>query len=177
MKSNEVLSPDHKAVGYFINIPRKLLQFHDADHLAEYVLYDLSRDHCFNFNKAAYFVDNPDFDCMKGIAGYEKRESCALPADYWHSPDTLAPGLQQSTFNSRVRTLTRASHKRGSYADEHLVREVAHELGIEKPELCLWNMKHNNHGVLMYEYADANAAASAECVAKGSCLLGFCPIV
>ena len=176
MKPNGVGTPDHRALCYMVHIPRKMLQLHGDDHLAQYVLHDLAGEQCLNFNKAAYFVDNPDFDCMKGVAGYSRTEACLLPANFWQSQEPFTEALQQSEFNKAVRTLLRASHKKGTYADEKLVKEVAHELGLNKPEYCIWNMKHDNHGVLMYEQADAQDAPSKECVLSGVCLLGFTPI-
>lgn len=176
MKRNEVSSSNHHRLHHIINIPRKMLLLHDNDHLAQYVLCDLSQERCFNFNKAAYFVDNPDFDCLKGVAGYARQELANMPEDIWGDSDSFVQQLQKSNFNHQVRDVLRASHKRGSYADDHLVEDVAGQLGLSKPHYCMWHMKHDNHGILMYETCTTEEEPSQDFIASGACLLGFCPV-
>lgn len=176
MKRNEAMSPDYQAMCHIITIPQKMLQLHDDDHLAEYILQDLSQKNCLNFQKAAYFVDNPDFDCLKGIAGYSCTEPDFIHEKFWKNPKGGKEALQKSPFNTQVRSYLRASHKRGALADHHLVQEVADQLGMQHPQYCTWTMKHDNHGILMYQYANEEEAPSAHCVLSGACLLSFCTI-
>jgi len=177
MKRPNYSTTDHQAIQYVASLPRKMLKYHDHDHMAEHVLYELARPHCLNFHKAAYFVDNPDFDCLKGVAGYCEEESSPLPEDIWQSHDQARTFFSNSSFNNKVRNVIRASHKRGSLADEHLVEEVAGSLGLKSPHYCMWDMKHDNHGILMYEHPAEAQNPSEACVLSGVCLLGFCPIV
>ena len=176
MKRPDNNGSDHRAISHLISLPRKMLQFHDEEHLAQYLLYDLAKESCLNLHKAAYFVDNPDFDCLRGVAGYCRVESPAWPEDFWQATDLASAIVSSSAFNNQVRTLVRASHKRGTLADEHLVEEVAEKLGLDQPHFCMWDMKHDNHGILMYQYADSNNAPTKGCVLSGVCLLSFCPI-
>ena len=51
-------------------LPRKMLSLKGQENVTEFVLHELCHKNCFNLDKAAYFVDNPDFDCLKGMAGF-----------------------------------------------------------------------------------------------------------
>ena len=43
--------------------------------MSEFVLHDICNPNCFNLQKAAFLVDNPDFDCLKGVAGFSADEA------------------------------------------------------------------------------------------------------
>ena len=59
-------------------LPQKILSLHGRADLAEFVLRDLCHERCFNLKKAAFFIDNPDFNHLKGIAGFchEENPNC-----------------------------------------------------------------------------------------------------
>ena len=70
-------NPERSALvlGNILKIPKKLLSAQHVDNVAEFVLHERSHENCFNLRRAAYFVDNPDFNCLKGIAGFCRKEA------------------------------------------------------------------------------------------------------
>ncbi len=78
----------HKSGGDLLRqvtqIPTRILKNHDLHGLSSLLLHHLSSDECFNLSKAAYFVDNPDFDQLVGVAGFARDE--AAQCDIWDQP-------------------------------------------------------------------------------------------
>lgn len=69
------MSPRHKQVLVCLScLPHKMLSVHGLSNATEFVLHELCQSSCFNLKKAAYFVDNPDFDRLQGVAGFNKEE-------------------------------------------------------------------------------------------------------
>ncbi len=74
MKPNE-LTPRYEALlRCFTHLPQQILSLHKIDNATEYVLHSLCDAGCLDLQKAAYLVDNPDFDCLQGVAGFNKAE-------------------------------------------------------------------------------------------------------
>ena len=159
-------------------LPRKILGLQGQENLTEFVLHDLAGADCFNLHRAAYFVDNPDFDCIKGIAGFNRQEIEGLPSDVWQDADRFSERMRSSVFNQRVRKLERPSFRRIGSTDEEIARELAE--GIEMPHyhFCSWDTKHNNHGFLVYEPVEEekHRTLTSFYVKDAACLLGLCPI-
>lgn len=155
-------------------LPRKMLLLYDLDAIAELVLHDLCSEQCFNLRKAVYFVDNPDFDCMKGIAGFCSDEAFKEKACMWEQPDAFVQYIKKAPYNQKVRSIQQCSMKRSKTPDEEIMRALAQECAIEHPKCHVWDMKHDNRGIFIYESADD--ADVDECIEDGVCLLSFCPI-
>lgn len=170
-----VISPrQQKVMSCLICMPQKILSLHGQNNVSEFVLHDLCKPECFNLKKAAYFVDNPDFDQFKGIAGFDY---CDLNScnDAWQAPDTFSEIMKKSSFNQKVRSINHSSVRRGSNEENKLIEEVAQQLRMENPRCRTWGLKHDNHGVFLYEECP-EAQELADQLEKGLCLLGFCPI-
>lgn len=159
-------------------LPRKILGLHGQENLTEFVLHDLAAADCFNFHRAAYFVDNPDFDCLKGIVGFNRQEVGGVSSDVWQDADRFSERMRGSAFNQRVRNFERPSLRRIGSPDEVIARELAD--GIEMPHyhFCSWDTKHQNHGFLIYEPVeeDKHREIALPFVKDAACLLGLCPI-
>lgn len=175
MPGNEVYTKDQRAFCYLGQMPRRMLKLHGNDHVTECVFYDLCHENCFNLNKAAYFVDSPDFDCLKGVSGYARTEACQLPQDFWASPALHSTALKTLPFNQQVRNVMQCSVRRGRHFDDTVAHELAEKLGLERPHYCTWDMKHDNHGILLYETSTEDVP-SPDCILSGAGLLSFCPI-
>ena len=81
-------------------LPQKIVNLHGLENITEFVLHDLCHRSCFNLNKAAYFVDNPDFDCLKGIAGFHHDE--VYPGeDIWFNPQAFSDHMESASFNKK----------------------------------------------------------------------------
>jgi len=141
--------------------------------VSQFVLHDICSADCLNLQKAAYVVDNPDFDCLKGVAGFSIQE--AYPKDLWQSPDSFIQHMEKASFNKKVRGLTVPSMRRNKKSDKDTTRFVADYLEIIDPVFCTWAMKHDNHGFLVYE-TQKSCPAATELVLNGACYLGFCPV-
>ena len=157
-------------------LPRKMITLHGNGNVCEFVLHELCHPKCFNLKKAAYFIDNPDFDCLKGVAGISQDETLAVD-DIWQKPEEFSLYMRQSPFNQKVRSLTRSSAKKISVeGDKELAIDVAHELGITNIGYCSWTSKHDNHGILVFEKGAPQEEVDQDDLLNGVSLLSFCPI-
>lgn len=156
---------------YLNRLPRKMLALHGQDNMTEFVLHDLCNADCFNLKKAAYFIDNPDFNCLKGVAGYSAQE--AYPAsDLWENPEAFTQHMQQSSFNQKIRGYNGLSLRKQGKQDDAIVTDLANQFAL--PNIFYgWQMKHDNHGLLIYE---ADQEFPHDYLMNGVCLLSFCPI-
>lgn len=173
---SELLHRQNAMLGKMISLPRKMLQLKNQDNMTEFVLHELCHRDCLNLEKAAYFVDNPDFNCFKGMAGFSLPEAY-VSDDIWKNPSSFSTHMQGSAFNQKVRGLARPSLRRDNKADEDIVHAVATELHLQNPGYYSWDMKHDNHGILIYERGCKEGdACSVDYVLNGLSLLSFCPI-
>ena len=129
-------------------LPRKMLL--GMDNVTEFVVHELCSNRCFDLEKAAYFIDNPDFNCLKGVAGFS-RDEVFHEEDIWDSPDAFSKKMASSLFNKKVRTIASESCKRHGALQEDFVRSAASELGFNDIGFCTWDMKHDNHGIFISE--------------------------
>jgi hypothetical protein len=160
------------------HLPRKMVSLQGNKNLPNFVLYDFCHESCFNFPKAAYLVDNPDFDCFKGICGLNKQEKdfCQGITDIWKESDHYCRYIEQSPFNKKVREIARPSISKHNEAYDKVLDAVSHQLGFSKPEYFSWLMKHDNHGYLIVEDAKDLDTYLQEYLKNGIHLLSFCPI-
>lgn len=159
------------------SMPRKMLLLHGSDNTTEFVLHDLCNEHCFNLHKAAYLVDNPDFDCIQGVAGFSQQE--AYPKeDIWQDPDKFSRHMQEALFNQQVRSFTKSSchNSTGGISDE-TIYAIAKELHFDNVHYCCLDMKHNNKGILIYEpHHNAQNNHDRDDMVTALSLLSFCPV-
>lgn len=176
MKPEELLTRQHALLHVLSGLPTKILSWYSLDYLPVFVLHEIACKDCFNLNKAAFLIDNPDFDLLKGVAGISREESYAGNSPIWDDRDQFMAHMQRSTFNDKVRNHLQVSCKRQSKPDAELFGSIADELGMQNYNVCSWNMKHDNHGYLMYEKADHDDTACDDYIIHGASMLGFCPI-
>lgn len=169
------LNKEYLLLNRLNGLPKKVLQNYSQEYITELLLLELCHN-CFDIHKAAYFVDNPDFDCIRGVAGYCKEDVCEVPQDVWQNPQDYYAKIKQFPFNQRVRGLQRASVKRAPRPDEEIVEEIARELQMGEHGYYAWDMKHDNHGIFVYEKNDL-LSADDERIVNAISLLGFCPII
>ncbi len=178
MEQGELLVRYKKMVTRLTNLPKRIISLHDDEsfaNIAEFVLYDLCHEDCFNLNKAAFLVDNPDFNCMQGVAGFSRHEPFTDRELIWDKPDTFTSFMQQSPFNRRVRSFNASSTRRNGNQYNQVVHEVAQSLGLREPAFSVWDMKHANNGVLVYECADQEKLFDEHLI-NSLHLLSFCPV-
>ena len=163
-------------LGCVYTLPKSMVKIHGAENMSEFLLHHLSDVHCFNFHKAAYFVDNPDFNHLKGVVGFQS-ESAYQEKNPWNSPDQFTHHMKQSDFNQKVRTIARESTKRNNQSDQEIVNELSKVLDLHNPIHRCWPMKYDNHGLLVFELADQNEQELVEEMLNESLyLFAFCPV-
>jgi len=175
MKQDELLARHCEVLGCLSWLPRKIVSIHGKDNVTEFVLHELMHEKCFNFDKAAYLINNPDFDCLKGVAGVCRQERTSMP-DIWQSADQFSSHMLQAPFNQKVRSVMRKSLKKDIEAQKDVLAMLANDLGFENHTFCSWNLKHDNQGFLVFEKSDKEALTSDDHLLSGLSLLSFCPV-
>lgn len=169
------LSPKNlQILGLLTSLPKNILSMHGHENVSEFVLHDLCKPECFNLKYAAYFIDNPDFDCCKGIAGFAQEEKYQDDS-VWKNPESFSEFMKRSAFNQKVRKVSRPSYRRCNGCEGEIVKELAGNLGMTNPEFFSWDLKHDNHGIVIFEQVPTNNHQLDDYL-HGLCLLGFCPI-
>lgn len=158
----------------FLHLPEKLLLFHELENISEFILHALCDQNCFNLSKAAYFIDNHDFDHLKGIVGFDKNESYKDEKEIWDNRDNFSVHMKQCTFNQKVRTLNLKSTLKTEDKEKYLIEEVAKKLEIYNPSFYSWKIKYDNHGILIFETISKDNYIDHDLI-KAVTLLGFCP--
>jgi len=174
MKRDDFSECRLKVVHSLSRLPQKIAAAHSNENVAGLVLHELANDGCFNFVRAAYLIDNPDFDCLRGVAGFYQDE--AYPdANAWQDMQKFGYHVQSAPFNQRVRGILRPSFRRRGASDSELAGALAGELGMRQHALHRWGMKNDNHGLLLYEI-NTDDAHDSDDLANGASLLSFCPV-
>ncbi len=161
---------------YLAGIPKKMVSVHGIENVPEFVLHELCHEGCFNIPKAAYFVDNPDFDHLKGVAGYNAPECYSEHSTMWQDPETFTLFMRSCPFNQTVRSCGRKSIRRNGHVTSQVVDEIATDLGFAKPDILEWQLKHDNHGLLVYDASSDQMRDLAHHLEHSLYLLSFCPV-
>jgi AraC-like DNA-binding protein len=168
----------HMALLKFLNcLPRKIIECHGQEYVPHLVLHDFCHELCFNLSKVAYLIDNPDFNCIKGVAGICKHEKgyCADVKDVWREQQKYCSYLQESEFNNKVCSFACESLK-NKKSEQEAINEIAQQLGFSDPRYLIWPMKHDNHGILLFQAEDGDAELIEEHLEHGVYYLGLCPV-
>lgn len=170
----QVLERQTRILQNLSRLPRLMTNIHGRDNISLFLLHELCSEPCFNLRKAAYFVDNPDFNCLRGVAGFSHDQAYPEIKKIWQDPDGFTTHMERSAFNTKVRSVSHESFKQSN--DQQLLHELAKNLEFCKCANCSWNMRHDNYGLLMYEKNDPQDTAVDEYLVDGMSLLSFCPI-
>lgn len=155
-------------------LPRKMIQVHGRANLNEFLLHELCGQSCFNLLKAAYFVDNPDFNCLRGVAGFDCKHVFNA-RDIWQNPEEFSQFMACCSFHNKVKEIMHEG--RSSDDDVNLfLTQAGALLGFNGCSRCTWQMKHDNNGILMYEKADPQDQIVDDYLLDGISLLSFCPV-
>ena len=165
---------DHtKLLKCLCDLPKRIIELQNETHAPEFILHSLCKEDCFNVLKAAFFIDNPDFDFFKGVAGFCKAEPHAESHHMWEEPDAFLEYMSRSLFNGHVRGFVRNSIKPGSEKELHSF--LVEKLDFKKPEMHIWTLKHDNRGILVFEH-DVNLDWEEAHFLNSLHLLSFCPV-
>lgn len=138
-------------LGHLGNSSKNMILHHQRDNLSEFVLHDLCSAEGFKIRKAAYLINNPDFSCLKGVAGYYQPE--IFDGVSWLRPKDFSSHMQKAPFNQRVRSFVNGSLP--SISSQALSMQQLHDiidfLEIEDAGYHSWQSKHNNQGLFIFE--------------------------
>ncbi len=176
MEREELLERQNKMFVCLTSLPKRMLSLQGMDNVTEFVLHDLCNECCFNLSRAAFFIDNPDFNCTKGVAGFSREEIRAQCSGIWDNPQAFSECMRSSAFNQKVRGLTECSIRKAGHNHDELAKKVADDLGFKQYAYCSWGMKHDNEGFVIFEKALPQETFADEHVLNGLALLSFCPV-
>lgn len=176
MNREELLDKQNKMLVCLTSLPKKILLLQGMENITEFVLCDLCHECCFNFSQAAYFVDNPDFNCTKGVAGFSRKELSDKCSGIWDNPQAFSECMRGSSFNQKVRHINELSLKSCDNKTDILAKKLAEDLAFEQYLYCSWPMKHDNNGFVIFEKALPQETFADEHLLSGLTLLSFCPI-
>jgi hypothetical protein len=174
MENNKCQASEGKLLQHLGNLRKMIVHNHELENLSEFVLYDLCNGPCCNVTKAAYFINNPDFNILKGVAGYHKKELHV--SNSWNEQKQFIGSMRNSLFNQKVRNRLQESFAKGEISEQYLVRKLADFLEIENPGYHVWDLKHANHGLLIYESLQNQQAHVQEHLHDSLYYLSFCPV-
>ena len=177
MKPDMMMYRHAQIVDNLRRLPRKMLQLHGRDNVTDFVLHELCSKNYFNIPKAAYFIDNPAFNCLKGIVGISTQELQEFE-NIWSQPDHFIEQIAQSPFHQKVRSFNYESGKNRGHSHEAMAENIAQELELNDYAFYAWDMKHDNHGFLVCEKNkdENNEHPQEDIIVDGLCLLSFCPV-
>ena len=166
---------DQTLLHSLVGLPQRILQLHEVDELSPLVLHELGHDSHFGLNKAVYLVDNPDFDSLKGVAGFCKDECKLHKADVWQDPHSFAHDMFNGEFHQQIKRFNHSSITRNheQCSQEGLV-DLGKSLGLNNPSCCTWNTRHGNHGILLFEGNENMMENHKSLLSQIIALLSFC---
>jgi len=174
----DVLTEKQKRILHALTIiPKKILLLQGKENITEFVLHDLSQENCFNLKKAAYFVNNPDFNCLKGVAGISTPDvPQGLWKNVWDQSEMFSTYMRNSPFNRKVRNFGQCSLDHTDTPNEEIIQSLAKKLEIDNPSYLSLDMKHGNHGLFIFEKNNYEDKSADDHISDGVSLLGFCPV-
>jgi len=162
-------------------LPQAINVLHHDDahgpHTVEYIFHELCGNQCFGLRKAAYLIDNPDFDMVRGVAGYacDGYVSKAASHDNDSCMKHFASHLQECDFNESVRELQHGSVSRNGQTEQEIAQQLAKLFGFSDPQVIIWEVQNDNNGVFVYEGDEAKMQELRDWLVHGMHLLSLCP--
>ena len=176
MSSEERGTISHDLLWQLVTLPQKIVQLHGMPSLPELVLHELCHDNCFNIDRAAYLLDNPDFDWLKGVAGYTRDECQKHRSDLWQDPYTFDDDMSHAEYHQQVKKFSAKSLMRtADYSvNSETVKSLADSLGMHNPLCFSWGTKHDNHGLLILENPSHNRKEQEQLLQAVMSFLALC---
>jgi len=175
MDRDEVLLKHKRLLGALSLLPKKIVSVHEqTDNMAELLICELCNEEFFDINRAAFFVDNPCFDMLKGVAGFHKTEGHTPWSPEWDNHEEITVIMKRSPFNQKVRHFMSSSPKRNNHDLAKIVEHLAKEFEIPNHSFISLGLKHGNHGLFVYENNRPEADLINHHLADILHLLGFC---
>jgi len=173
---HELDSHEGQLVSRLIDLPHKILSNDDLEGLPQLVLYELARGDAFGFAKAGYLIDNPEFDCLKGVAGYDVEDHRDDGAsDPWNDPRVFLEKIKNAKFNQSISSFMHTSLSRQCDAPNvDAISQLGSKLGMKNSLFVTWHMRHGNHGILLFEDEAPSQERRHELLQHFVALLSLC---
>ncbi len=172
MERRDIPPEEYRLLACLSKLPKKIMSVHGLPNATEFILYALCRESGLPVHRVAYFVDNPDFDWCKGVAGFATEEQ-QHEDDLWNDPDQFTQRMLQAPFNQKVRSVSCASV--GPQGIDQLREYLRQELALQNPACFTCGIKNDNVGILIIDDMP-NQKELEESLYNAVCLLGMCPI-
>jgi len=173
MELKNIPSEEYQLLVCLSRLPEKIIAVHGLSNATEFILHALCRESGLPVQRVAYFVDNPDFDWCKGVAGFASDEQECSDEEVWSDPDRFTQSMQRASFNQKVRSLS--SRSVGIDGIEKLREHIKQELPIDNPICFSCGIKNDNIGILVIEdIPQRNDIENS--LYRAVCFLGMCPI-
>ena len=176
MESQTCKQDERKILQHLGNLREMIVHHHELENLSEFVLHDLCTGPCFHVDKAAYFINNPDFKLLRGVTGHSKQEPQSQIRDSWNNQKQFIASMKDSAFNQKVRNSSYDSFEKGRASEKYIVQKLADQLEIENPAYHIWDLKHANHGLLIYEPLLHGPIHGQDHMMSSLYYLSFCPV-
>lgn len=133
---------------------KKMAENYHLENLSEFILHDLCSDQVFKIRKAAYLVNNPDFYCLKGVAGYFHPEKFNAQ-NSWEDQKQFTAHMKQSNFNQKVRDINESFYDlKKDFLEKETIQKLVDHFEINDPLYHVWKMKYDNQGLFIFERPD-----------------------
>ncbi len=170
-------------VDLLLELPKKILRHEDLAALSQIILHELCHKDRLDLKKATYLIDNPDFGCMKGVAGFCQNECKLHKQDLWQDPQGFDKDMSSADFHNKIQGFRHdsLSEQALKLRDSKELIELGKEMGIADPNIYTWDMRHGNRGILMFEDDKADTCQGAckkdaAMLDKVSAMLGLCRV-
>jgi len=175
-KQGAPLVDNDEFVRTLLKMPRKILENHDKDGLAQMVLHELGQQKNLDLKRAFFLISSPDFNCLRGVAGFCRDESSHCSQKMWENPTNFYDTIQSTTFHADMKSflLNEDYHQDGALHKEEHLEDIGKALGIQNPSIYTWNLRHGNKGVLVFEEGDKKH--NQDVFEHVTALLGLCPL-
>ncbi|MFH1831727.1 MAG: hypothetical protein ABH827_02885 [bacterium] len=160
-------------------IPRKILDNHEVDGLAQMVLHELGQEKNLDLKRAYFMVSSPDFNHVRGVAGFCSQESSDSCQVMWQDPNLFHQKIQTSAFHENMKKFLQKEdfHRDGVVQSSKYIDDIKAILNIESPSVYTWNLRNNNKGILIFEESQKRlCTCHPEVLEHVTALLGLCPL-
>jgi len=156
------------------SIPEKMILTQGCENLAEFVLHELCDEPCLAFDKMAFFIDNPDFNCFKGVVGVSHQERFSHN-NTWNNVTDFSNHMKNARFNQSIRSISRESAARNGNQWEPYINDLARTITVHDHGWYVFSAKHGNTGLVIFTPNHLNDHGRMA-LAAGASLLGLCPV-
>jgi len=147
-------------VSELLQLPKQILKHIHTHNLTDLLLGHLASENYFNLKKAAYLLNNPEFNCVKGLSGIEDHDIKDWKK-LWEDPAESAKRLANSSYNQKIKSFASASPfaDLGAHRPEELVEYAKQNFAFNNPVFIGWHGKHGNYGLFFCEPRNPQALA------------------